>query len=185
MEGLTEEFIRIRMGEPLEAELRKQDNFQKQQRQLRQVIDDWNRGIEMTKERWQAFDQLEDVLSKYTYLYGETAYRLGYSDGVLAGMEQEADGQTTILSLKDMETLIRIYDAVEKLHYTLFGCIEVHRKEDGILGVLDSVTDVIDHGVCAEIGLLGEDETYERIVCILDHDAMTPEERARRLLGKD
>lgn len=82
-------------------------------------------------------------------------------------MEQEADGQTTILSLKDMGMLICIYDAVEKLRYTLFGCIEVHRKEDGILGVLDSVTDVIDHGVCAGIGLLEEDETYERIVCIL------------------
>ena len=50
---------------------------------------------------------------------------------------------------------------------------------------LDRVCDVIEHGVCAEIRLRGEDEMYERLADILDDAEKAPEERAKLLAGQD
>ena len=41
--------------------------------------------------------------------------------------------------------------------------------------------DVIEHGICAELRLRGEDEMYERLVDILDDAEKAPEERAKML----
>ena len=54
-----------------------------------------------------------------------------------------------------------------------------------MLEELDRVCDVIEHGVCAEIRLRGEDEMYERLAGILDDAEKAPEERAKLLAGQD
>ncbi len=46
---------------------------------------------------------------------------------------------------------------------------------------LDRVCDVIEHGVCAEIRLRGEDKMYECLADILDDAGKAPEERAKML----
>ena len=63
----------------------------------------------------------------------------------------KAEDSRTILSLKDMATLITIYDAIKKLNITLTGDIEIHTRNKGVLGTLGSIFDIIDNGVCQEI----------------------------------
>lgn len=183
MKNLTEDTVNTRMAEPLEKELKRRGVFQNQQMKMRDAMDEWNRGLEMTKERWKAFSHVEDAISEYSYVYGKTAYRLGYSDGMLVGIEQGADREKTIFSLEDMTSLVSIYDAIKKLNIIMLGELEVHRKGEGVLGELDYVFDVIDNGICAEIELLGEEKSFEKVTYILDNNMVTPRERARKLLG--
>lgn len=183
MENLTEEIVKSRMAEPLERELKKEGVFQNQLMKMREALHKWNGEVEMTQERVEAFSCVEEAMAEYTYIYGETAYRLGYSDGMLAGMEQGSDRSKTIFSLEDMSSLISIYDAIKKLNIIMLGRLEVHQKEEGVLGTLNCIFDVIDNGKCAEIELLGEEESFERVMRILDKEMSTPDERARQLLG--
>lgn len=94
----------------------------------------------------------------------------------------ETENLKTILSLKDMATLIAVYDAVKKLNATLTGGI-IHTKNEGVLGVLESVCDIIENGVCQEIKSWGKEEFTTKVNYILDNASETPENRARQLLG--
>ncbi len=96
-------------------------------------------------------------------------------------MERGADGKSTILSIKDMSYLVNAYDAIRKMSTTLIGKFELHTKEEGIMGALECILNVIDHGVSKEYRCLADDESTI-VVDILNDDASTPEERAKRLL---
>ena len=67
---------------------------------MRHAMQKWSDPSHMTQEQAEAFSLVEETLSEYTYIYGETAYRPDYSDGMLVGMEQETDRRKAILSLK-------------------------------------------------------------------------------------
>ncbi|RKI42438.1 hypothetical protein D7V86_05950 [bacterium D16-51] len=92
-------------------------------------------------------------------------------------------GSETILSLKDMATLIKIYDAIKKLNITLTGNVEIYTKNEGVLGTLGSVFDIIDNGICQEIKSMKEEDSINKVNYILDNISETPENRARQLLG--
>lgn len=100
-----------------------------------------------------------------------------------SGTHDQAREETrSIISVKDMTTLVMIYDAVKELNTVLYGGLEIHRKCDGIMGILESISDVIDSGLCEEIKLLGDEKSAEKMAYILDADT-TPEEKAKQLLG--
>lgn len=183
MVNLTEEIVNARMAEPLEMELNRSVAFQDQKIKMQTAMNKWNCDVEMTKENFEAFNYIEESFSKYTYIYGKTAYRLGYSDGVQIGIELKTDTRKTILSLDDLTRLITIYDNVKKLNILLMGKFEIDRRKKGVLGTLDSIFDVINNGVCREIQMLGEEESFEKIICILDNSNSSPKERAKQLLG--
>lgn len=75
----------------------------------------------------------------------------------------------------------KLYDAVKKLNMFLLGEWDNYDRDRGTLKELDWVCKVIENGTCAEIRLLGEDETYECLTDILDNSGIEPEERARML----
>lgn len=183
----TEEFVTLRMAEPLEDELRKENGFKEYQAKLWNTLLEWNgkSEIEMTKQQIEAFTCIEDALSEYTYAYGKTVYRLGYSDGIKIGVEQGITDKRTCLSLEDMSNLISLYDAVKELKITLFGTLDISPKRDSVMGVLDYVFDIINNGICTEIELLGKDKSAELITNILDKNSISPKERAKRLLDID
>lgn len=185
MKNPTEEFIMLRMSEPLEEELRKEKKFKKQKDELWHAISNWNNMSKMTQKQLEDFEFIEDALSKYTQIYGEIVYRLGYSDGLQIGAEQNVLEKETFLSLKDMSNLISIYDAVKKLKITLLGTLDIYPENDSIMGLLNYVFDIINNGICAEIKLLGKDRAIELVTNILDRNSNTPKERAKQLLGID
>lgn len=110
-----DEIVKARIGEALEEELKKNTHFLQKQTEWRNAIKKFDGMVSMTPEQWTTLQQVEDAFLEYNVSYGESAYRKGLSDGILLGMEQEADGSKTVLALEDMANLISIYDAVRQL----------------------------------------------------------------------
>lgn len=82
-----------------------------------------------------------------------------------------------------MCNLVIIYDAVKQLNITVLGSMEARSKNEGILGALDRVYDVIASGTGMEIKLPGGEEEAGFIGHVLDDRTKTAEERAKLLLG--
>lgn len=181
MDVISEEFVFARTGEPLEARIRNSDSFQQRMKSLHEAAKAFTRDCVKSDECWKAFDRLEDEWSKYNIRYGEESYRLGFEDGVQLASEREIRAKGSVLDVKDMTHLVSVYDAIKKLNKLLLGEWEIHGRDGGALQELDRVCDVIEHGVCAEIRLRGEDEMYECLADILDDAGKAPEERAKML----
>lgn len=185
MDFVSKEFLAARTGEPLEARLKNSDSFRQQMKSLHKASKAFTRDSVKSDECWKAFDRLEDEWSKYNIRYGEEAYRLGFEDGVQLASERKIRAKGSVLDVKNMTHLVYVYDAIKKLNKLLLGEWEIHGRDGGVLEELDRVCDVIEHGVCAEIRLRGEDEMYERLAGILDDAEKAPEERAKLLAGQD
>ena len=170
-----------RTGEPLEARIRNSDRFQQRMKSLHEAAKAFTRGCVISDECWKAFDRLENEWSKYNIRYGEESCRLGFEDGVRLASEREIRAKGSVLDVKDMTHLVSVYDAIKKLNKLLLREWEIHGRDGGVLEELDRVCDVIEHGICAELQLRGEDEMYERLVDILDDAEKAPEERAKML----
>ena len=181
MDMLSDEIVITRTGEALEEELKKAGHHKKL-KEIADITKVWRKG--MAKETLELYNKVEDKVMQYISFYAETAYRLGIKDGVSLGMEQGADGKKTILSLEDMVHIMHIYDAVKKLNLIMLGEDGVYDKEEGILGTLGRICDLVYNGASCKLWLLGEDEADERISYILDKPGCTPEERAAMLLCK-
>lgn len=182
MESLLKELINERTGEPLDKELYKRTDFQQRQVEWRDAAHKFDDMVKMTKEQWLAFDEIEEMFLKYNFICSETAYKLGYTDGILVGMERRPDGKKSVLSLEDMATLISVYDSFRQLKKVILGRLDEHWEDAGAFKVFEHIYDVIDSATCAEIKLLGDDESSKRISTILSNDRITAEERAKLLL---
>ncbi|MDE6852970.1 MAG: hypothetical protein K2J67_10910 [Lachnospiraceae bacterium] len=181
MDVISEEFVFARMGEPLETRLNNSDSFRQQMNSLHEAAKKFTRDSVKSDECWETFDRLEEEWGKYNIRYGEESYRLGFEDGVQLASEREIRAESSVLDVQDMAHLVSIYDAVKKLNKLLLGEWEIHGRDGGVLEELDRVCDVIEHGVCAELRLRGENEMYERLADILDDAGRAPEERAKLL----
>lgn len=185
MEKLSDELVETRMGDPLEKKLRENRKFMRRQEELAGILREcWEIRPRTKGQRVKKSDKIWDGIGRYNYSYGETAYRLGYEDGVRAGMEQKAAGKRSMLSLEDMTDLVRMYDAVKRLNITLHGGNEYHEKDEGVLGALERVYYVIHNGIGYKLAFQGEDEADGSITHILDHADGSPEKRAKMLLGE-
>lgn len=123
-----------------------------------------------------------EELSKTNCIFSEEAYKLGFEDGFMIGMEKEPDGRKSVLSIEDMTVMVSVYDSVQKLKETMLGGKSEYWEKSGVLATLESVYDIAEHAVCAEIRLIGEDEVAERVTDILDGE-IAAEDRAKLLLG--
>lgn len=179
-----QEIVNARTGEPLEDELRNRGIHKREQGEVGKAVMEFTDSVEMTPEGNDKFEHLRDVQTLYDIAYGQTAYSLGYSDGVEAGMEKGADGKHTILTVEDMAYMVTAYDAIKEINETLLGTFELHDKPKGALGALECILHVIGHGITAQYRLLSE-EDMPKVENILNNDILTPEQRAKILLGKE
>ena len=185
MEKLSDDFVKKRMGDPLETILQKDHKHMQKQKELSNILRKyWKKRLRTKRQRVREDNKIWDSIGIYNYSYGEAAYRLGYEDGVRVGMEKKAAGKRSMFSLEDMTDMVRMYDAVKQLNITLFGHNEYHEKEDGVLGALDRVYFIIHNGIGCMLEFLGDDESDESITHILDDVDDTPERRAKMLLGE-
>ena len=184
MDFISEEFIAARTGEPLETRLKNSDSFRQQMKSLHEASKAFTRDSVKSDECWKAFDRLEEEWSKYNIRYGEESYRLGVEDGIQLDSETEIRTNGSVLDVTDMTHLVYVYDAIRRLNKLLLGEWEIHGRDSGVLEEFDRVCDVIEHGVCAEIRLRGEDEMHECLEHIMDDDEKAPEERAKLLTGQ-
>lgn len=163
MNKLSDKLVETRMGDPLEKRLKEDQGFMQRQRELAGILrENWE--IPRTKkQRVKKSDKIWDSIGRYNYSYGKMAYRLGYEDGVRAGMEQKGAGKRSMLSLVDMTDLVRMYDAVKQLNTILHGTNEYHERDEGVLGALERVYYVIHNGIGYKLEFQGEDEADDRI----------------------
>ncbi len=157
-------------------------NFKEHNLKLRKVMEELSALLKETpQEQPEAVKMAYDAIPELMYTYGMTAYHLGYSDGILTGNVKT--GGRTVFTLEDMCNLVIIYDAVKQLNITVLGSMEARSKNEGILGALDRVYDVIASGTGMEIKLSGGEEEAGFIGHVLDDRTKTAEERAKLLLG--
>jgi len=185
MDLITDEFLSARIGEPLEARLRKSDKFQHHMKSLHKASQAFTKDTSISKKDWKLYDRLEEEWSEYNIAYGEESYRLRFEDGVQLAAERQIRLEGSVLSVKDMTHLVYMYDAVKQLNKLLLGAWDIHDRESGILEELNRVCDVIENGTCAKIRLRGEDEMYECLTDIMDDQKLSPEERAKKLTVYD
>lgn len=183
MKNTLNELAFIRTGTPLDEELKKRTDYVQSQNQWREAENKFNDMIKMSKKQWHAFDDIEDAFLEYNAICIDAAYKQGYKDGILIGMEQMPDGRKSVLSLEDMTHLISVYDSIRQLKKVLLGRMNEHWEDDGAFSVFERVFDVIYNAASAKIKLLGEDKSCEQINSILSNDNITPAERAKQLSG--
>jgi len=178
-----DKLVETRTGETLEAELRKNTDFLQKQKEWRDAIKKLNDMVSMSHEQFLSLQSVEDVFLEYNSAYGEVAYRMGYSDGVMVGMEQEPDGTKSVLTFEDMKNLICVYEAVRQLEEFLLGRLGEHWEDVTPSSVFGRVFNIICNAASTQIKLLEDDKAIEFITEILSDDTMAPEEKAGRLLG--
>lgn len=181
MNHVEKEFVLARM-EALEAKLRNNEEYWQQVKVSNQAGKKFEEACDKGEGVLKAYCDYEDELSKTNCIYSEEAYKLGFDDGILIGMEKEADGRKSVLSLEDMTAMVSVYDAVQKLKTTMLGNRKEYWEKGGVLERFESIYDILENTTCAEIRLMGEDECSEKVTDILDRER-TAEERAKELLG--
>lgn len=180
MNQVEKEFVLARMEE-LDHQIRNHTEYRQQAKIANESGKRFRDACNKGEGVWKAYCEYEEELSKSNCIYSEAAYRLGFGDGILIGMEKEPDGRKSVLTIEDMSALVKVYDSVQKLRETMLGGANEYWEEGGVLAVFESVYDIIEHATCAEIRLKGEDECSEVVTGILDTE-MPAEERAKQLL---
>ena len=181
MDQVEQKFVLARMEE-LEARIRNNEEYWQQVRVANEAGKKFDAACNKDAEILKAYREYEEELSKTNCIYSEEAYKLGFEDGILIGMEKKPDGRKSVLSLEDMTAMLSVYDAVQDMKTTMLGSRKEYWGKGGVLSVFESVYDIIENAVCAEIRLMGEDECTDRVTKILDKE-VSAEERARELLG--
>lgn len=182
MNQIEQKFVLARMEE-LESRIRKNEEYWRQVRVANEAGKRFEDACDKGERVLKAYGEYEERLSEANCTYSEEAYKLGYEDGILIGMEKEADGRKSVLSVEDMTAIVSVYDATQRLKETMLGSRKEYWEEGGVLATFESVYDIIENAACAAIRLIGEDECSDRVTKILDQKA-SAEERAKQLLGK-
>ncbi len=138
---ITEYYKADRSGKPMDELLKKNEEYQnsrdKCQRLLRQVrehLGSWGQDNGLCLK-------LDEAVGEYSASYGDTAYTLGFHDGM--GVEQEHHEIASMgrqkekiyrISLEDMANLIHVLDAYKELNTFLHGTEMALCFDEGILG---------------------------------------------------
>ena len=85
-----------------------------------------------------------------------------------------------MISLKDMTDLVYVYDAYITINKTLFGDTVLLGFNEGNFGATSRIFNVIERNVIEEL----KKDDYKKTWDILDDTSISPEERAKKLLGK-
>lgn len=181
----TVEIVNARTGEALEEEMKKNALVLRKQEEWRSAVKRFEDMVSMTHEQSIALQQAKDTFIEYNAYYREAVYRMGYSDGILVGMEQQSDGRKSVLAVDDMANLISVYEVVRQLKKVLLGRMDAHWEDAGAFSVFEHIFDIIDNATCSKIKLLGEDESVEMVTDILNNETEGAAEKAKQLLGME
>lgn len=187
MENFMKDIVVDRMAGQWECQLEKNGEFKKCKKRFLLLFDKLQKKSDGNKKKSRLLDKLDKAMGNYTCRYGEAAYCLGFHDGMDIGLGHAdtcvlKDGmeEQTCMSVEDMTHLVYIMDAYRELNIAFCGEEMMLGFDEGCIGALSRVYKVIAHNVCAgmkENDFAGEDE-------VLLDTSLTPEQRAKKLLGK-
>ncbi len=126
-------------------------------------------------------------MGEYSASYGDTAYTLGFHDGMevarehneIAGMGRKKE-KLSGFSVEDMANLIYVLDAYKELNAFLYGVEMALGFDEGILGKMGRIYKIINNHIAPKFqkGETGEEEK------ILSDTSLEPRERARLLMSE-
>lgn len=87
MHNLLKNMGMERMGKPLEVWLRRDQEFMKSSEQYRRLLDSMEKELKASQGGTELVMRLDDTVGEYSRHYGETAYILGFHDGLEIGIE--------------------------------------------------------------------------------------------------
>ncbi len=184
MGKLMDDIIANRTAVPLESLLEKDGEFQECRKDFFGLFLKLEKKMAGSKKMDRLLDEVNQAMDNYTCRYGKVAYCLGFHDGMDIGLGHGHEKKCGIkeqagIGLEDMTHLIYIMDAYRKLNIAFCGEEMMLGFDEGCIGALSRIYKVIANNVCKEMrenDFAGEDE-------VLLDTSLTPEERARRLLG--
>lgn len=179
MEYSIKEMGKKRMWEVLESYVKTDREFQKKTEQYHSMMVKLQKKLDMSEEDNRKF---LECLSNCNNFYGESAYTLGFYDGLDLGLEHgrhDTGYKTSNFSVEDMTELIYIHDAYKALNKSVLGEEMILGFHEGILGTLGRIYKVIGNHVSEELN----EGDYPKEHEILADTSLEPEERAKQLLG--
>ena len=171
MENLMKDIVASRMSGQLECHLEKDEEFKKCKKSFLLLFDKLQKKLDGNKKENKLLDEMNKAMNDYICKYGEAAYCLGFHDG----MEE-----LPCIGVEDMTHLIYIMDAYRELNIAFCGEEMMLGFDEGCIGALSRIYKVIAHDVCA---VMRENDFAKEDEVLLDA-SLTPEERAKKLLGK-
>ena len=91
------------------------------------------------------------------------------------------------MTIKDMTDLIYIYDGfteMEKAIYTITGQDNIYIYDEGAMGKISRVIDILRRNTSLYNPERDEDFEKSEFAKVLDNKSLSPEERAKKLLNK-
>lgn len=85
-----------------------------------------------------------------------------------------------MISVKDMADLVYVYDAYITINKALFGDAVLLGFHEGNFGTISRIFNVMERNVADEL----KKDHYKATWEILDDTSTSPEDRAKKLLGK-
>lgn len=184
---ITDYYKVIRSGEPMNELLKKneeyknsRDKYQNLLRQVRELLGSQGQDDGLCLK-------LDEAVGEYSSSYGDTAYTLGFHDGMevarehkeIASMSRQ-EKTLSEFSMEDMANLIYVLDAYKELNAFLYGTEVALCFDEGILGRMGRLYKVINNHLAVKFQKreTGEDEK------ILSDISLEPEVRAKMLMAE-
>lgn len=87
MQNLLKSFVTERLGKPLDKKLRGNQEYIKSQNRYHIQMEQLKKKLGSDKDSTQFALELDEIVGEYSGHYGETAYILGFHDGLDIGLE--------------------------------------------------------------------------------------------------
>ena len=184
---ITECYKADRSGKPMDELLKKNEEYQNSR-------DRYQCLLQQVRERLGSKGQddglclkLDDAVGEYSSSYGDTAYTLGFHDGMeveqehheIASMSRQEETMYGF-SPEDMADLICVLDAYRGLNEYLHGSEVMPCFNEGILGKMSRIYKVINNHLSPKFQ---QEETGEEKK-ILSDTSLEPEKRAGLLMAE-
>lgn len=184
---ITDYYKVSRSGKTMNELLNKNEEYTKSRKEYHGLLEQIKKQISSLGKDDGLFLKLDEAVGEYSASYGDTAYTLGFHDGMLAGQEHNEiagmgrqEGKLPGFSQEDMANLIYVLDAYKALNAFLFGTEIALCFDEGILGKMGRIYKIINNHLASKFQKeeMGEEEK------ILSDTSLEPGERARLLMSE-
>lgn len=184
---ITDYYKVSRSGKAMNELLKKNEEYTKSRKEYHDLLEQVRQQISSHEKDDGLFLKLDEAVGEYSASYGDTAYTLGFHDGMeaeqehneIAGMGRQ-EGKLSGFSQEDMANLICVLDAYKALNAFLYGTEIALCFDEGILGKMSRIYKIINNHLAPKFqkGETGEEEK------ILSDTSLEPWERVRLLMAE-
>ena len=189
MQSCITDYYKVnRSGKPMNELLKQNEEYKNSREKYRKLLQQIRECVSSKEQNDCLCLQLDEAVGEYSASYGDTAYTLGFHDGMEVGQEHKEvvrmsrqEEKLSGFSLEDMANLIYVLDAYQELNAFLYGTEMMLRFDEGILGRMSRIYKVINN----HAALRFQQEEMGRKYKILSDTSLEPEVRAKLLISEE